>query len=316
MMTSPFRILSIDGGGFRGLFAAHILARLEEEYAVDWRTHFDLFAGTSTGAIIAAAIAVGKPAAEIERLYLAHGPAVFRTRWYARLTSLANISSKYSAAPLAHLLRDILGDITLSDVNARLVIPSTDIGNASVHIFKSNYLDGLARDGGVKVRDAVMASCAAPTYFPPYALQHYLLADGGLWANNPSLVATLEAICSLNIALKQVRILSLGSGTSHTYYRRPASTLRRCYGWGFLTRWRRARFIEMLLNLSSESAWNCTTRLLSDSQHLRLTFESDGRLPLDDPSMQDTLLSKADRTFSHESETIRQFLALKSGERK
>ncbi len=72
-MDKPFYILAIDGGGFRGIFAAHILARMEEEWGIDWHKQFDMFAGTSTGSILAAGLVCGLPASELVGFYKTHG---------------------------------------------------------------------------------------------------------------------------------------------------------------------------------------------------------------------------------------------------
>jgi patatin-like phospholipase/acyl hydrolase len=99
MTTDRFQILSLDGGGLRGMYTAAVLARLEEDLGIRIVDHFDLIAGTSTGGIIALGLGLGMTPREILEFYTAHGPRIFRDR--TRLRSLRRISrTKYSAAPL------------------------------------------------------------------------------------------------------------------------------------------------------------------------------------------------------------------------
>lgn len=320
-MSKSFYILSIDGGGFRGLFAAHLLRRMEEEWQLDWRRHFCLLAGTSTGAILTAGLACGKTAVQLADFYEAHGKMIFAPRLRSRSGLLNLFASRYSSKRLQTILEKILGDITLGQVNIPLILPSVDIGNGCVHVFKSKYHDDFVRDPNVRVADAVLASCSAPTYFDPVVVDNkYQLADGGIWANNPSLVATIDAHYRLKVPLEKVRILSIGTGKSKVFYPRSRGNwkdrlLRNWQGWGFVTRWQRGNFIDLILNLQSDNAHNMLCLLLGESplnpkQVLRLTFESDQPLPLDDVRKRDDWITKADRIFTHESPRIAEFLSI------
>lgn len=303
---SFFKVLAIDGGGFRGIYPAHILARMEKEWSVRWTDQFNLIAGTSTGAIIAAGLTCGISANDICNLYKDQGSHIFRKHPLRRLGLFA---SRYKNDTLSAALKKVFGDRCLGDIKTPLIIPTTDIVNGCVHVLKSAYDPGFVRDKDVLVRDAVLASCSAPTYFDPYRLTHYVLADGGLWANNPALVAAIDAKRRLGVELAQLRILSLGTGTSMQFYPLKASFLSRFSGWGFVTRWRRERFINMLLNLQAETANNILNLLLEKEQVLRLTFKSNVPLSLDDVRELGDLISKADRDFSHHSEVLQRFIA-------
>ena len=188
-MSRAVKILAIDGGGFRGVYSAHLLKRMEEEFGVDWREDFALLAGTSTGSIIAASLAIGKSPSEVLSMYSKHGFDIFRKPFGLRL---GLFESKYPDSELRHVLNNFFGDSKLGDIETPLIIPATDIGNGCVHVFKSTYHNKFFRDKDVRLADAVLASCSAPTYFPPMLLpgeQPYLLADGGLWANSPWIIA-------------------------------------------------------------------------------------------------------------------------------
>lgn len=302
----PCRILAIDGGGIRGVYTAHILSRIEEELSIRWTECFDLMAGTSTGAIIAAALACELPASRILEMYRNRSSAIFRRRPLRRLGILA---SRYRNAALLSELNNLFGDTRLGDLSIRLIIPTTDIGNGCVHVLKSAYDPGFVRDRTVFVRDAVLASCSAPTYFDPHRVEEYALADGGLWANNPALVAAIEAKRRMGAPLDRLRILSLGTGTRKQFYPLKETPWTRLLGWGFATRWQRNRFVNMLLNLQAETVTNMLGLLLDRTQMLRLSFESDHVLPLDDVRDIPDLVAKADHDFTHNADKIKAFFA-------
>lgn len=295
------RILAIDGGGIRGYYAAHVLKRVHETFGTNFSSEFDLITGTSTGSIIAAALALDIPIAQITRLYEKHGKAIFKPTFFSFGGLLR---ANYTQRILLSVLSSEFGNKTLSDANTRLIIPSTDIGNGQVHVFKSSYSSDFKRDGTVKVAEAVLASCSAPKYFPPAFVDPYLLADGGLWANNPSLVAITEAMTRLDCPPDSIRLLSIGTGVARNYY--PVN--KRNGMWGFLTGWGARSFIEMLLNLQSTHAHNAVSLLLNKDQIVRVNFETDHSLPLDDPDMLSDLKSRADHDFTKASIGIERLL--------
>ena len=220
------------------------------------------------------------------------------------------------------MLDRTLGDRTLGDVRVPLILPAVDIGQGCVHVFKSAYDERFHRDPAVRVADAVLASCAAPLYFDPVVLNRgvYQLADGGLWANNPALVAAIDAHYRFGISLADIRVLSIGTGTSKAFYPRNEShwfsrLLQARQGWGFTTRWRRTRLVDLILNLQSATAHNTLCLLLGESplepkNVLRLTFGSDHPLPLDVTAKRDDWINQADYLFTHHATRIADFLRL------
>lgn len=313
MITEKFKILSIDGGGFRGAYSAHILKRIEEEFHIHWKNDFNLIAGTSTGSIIAAGLAFGMSAKELFDFYEKYGKDIFKKRFVHR-TGL--FFSQYRQHTLKEILDSVFGDTRLKDIAVPLIIPSTDIGNGCVHVFKSAYHDEFVRDPNVKVADAVLASCSAPTYFDPHLVDNkYLLCDGGLWANNPALVAMIDAKKRLGIKIEDLLILSIGTGTGKQYYYPQAKQKKSIFGWGFITKWERNKFIDMVLNLQAENSTNMLKLLLQEGQLLRINFEADRKLSLDDPSLLADWVSKADHDFTHNYKDIAAFLELKKKER-
>jgi len=301
-MGKPFKILSIDGGGIRGVYPAHILRCIEERHQINLFDTFDMIAGTSTGSIIAAGVATGVPAADIVAMYKEYGAGIFRKKRFILPGKSVQpmFDSIYDAQYLEDVLTEVFQDKRLGDIKKPLLLPSTDIGNGCVHVLKSGYSKEFTRDNKVLVKDAVLASCSAPTYFDPHRLDEYLLADGGLWANNPSLAAVIDA---QGIAQDDIQILTIGTGHSKTMYGTNASRK-----WGLINGWKHKEFISFILSLQSQSALNYLNLMLRPGQIKRVDFESDLPLPLDDVSMLDDLISKADHNFTHESEVIRAFI--------
>jgi len=308
-MGHAFKILSIDGGGIRGIYPAHVLQCIEERLRINLFDTFDMIAGTSTGSIVAAGVATGVPAADIVSMYREHGSRIFQKKqflWPGR--KLKNmfqpmLESVYDAQYLKSVLADVFKDKRLGEISKPLLLPSTDIGNGCVHILKSGYSKGFTRDNTVLVKDAVLASCSAPTYFDPHKLDHYLLADGGLWANNPALATVIDAQKRLGVAQDDIQILSIGTGHSKTMYGTNASRK-----WGLINGWKHKEFISFILSLQSQSALNYLKLMLRPHQIKRIDFETDLPLPLDDVTILNDLVSKADHEFTHESEAIREFI--------
>ena len=203
----PFKILALDGGGVRGIYSAHVLRRLCESFDLTPSRTFDLIVGTSTGSIIAAAPATDYDLADVCEKYETSAPQIFTS---SLLPNKGIFGSKYSQRPLKDLLESVFHSKTLGQVTNRLVIPATDISNGNVYVFKSSYDPSFVRDRATPVATAVLASCAAPLFFDPVSVGTYLVADGGMWANNPSVVALTEGLSRLKQKLDDIRILSIG----------------------------------------------------------------------------------------------------------
>ncbi len=267
-----------------------------------------MIAGTSTGSIIAAGVATSVPAADMVAMYKDHGAEIFRKKRFLlpgeKLKGVQPMfDSVYDAQYLENVLTGVFQDKWLGDIKKPLLLPSTDISNGCVHVLKSGYSSDFNRDNNVLVKDAVLASCSAPTYFDPHRLNEYLLADGGLWANNPALAAVIDAQKRLEIPQDDIQLLSIGTGHSKTMYGTNASRK-----WGLINGWKHKEFISFILSLQSQSALNYLNLMLRPGQIKRIDFESDRPLPLDDVSILTDLISKADHKFTHESKEIREFI--------
>ena len=212
MTSNHFQILALDGGGAKALFTAHVLARLEQDLDVRLIDSFDLIAGTSAGGIIALALGAGLAPSEIvgyyEELVKAVFPAARRRLWRRPRQLLAPI---YDGDALRTALTKVLGERLLGDSAKRLVIPAWEVQRGSVHVFKTPHHTRLARDWRIPMVDIAMATSAAPLYFPAARVDGHRLIDGGVWANNPSVIAIAEAVSMLDVPLASIRVLNVGT---------------------------------------------------------------------------------------------------------
>lgn len=205
------KILCLDGGGIKGLFAAQILADLEESIGEPLYLYFDMFSGTSTGAIIAAGLAYGIPAAKIRDLYAECAKDIF-PQDHKIFRALSRIfTSKFSNKALANQLTKIFADAKIGDCKTRLLIPSVNLSTGKVQVFKTSHAPDLRYDYQRKIVDVLLATTAAPTYLPPYQMYSGTYIDGGIGANNPSLLALTEAVSArCGWKREDIYLLSLG----------------------------------------------------------------------------------------------------------
>lgn len=205
---------------------AAFLATVEEATGERIVDHFDLIAGTSTGGILALGLGLGISAGDLLAFYEERGPTIFGQeplmgaspvrRLWRRLRHKARsarqlVLPKYSPAALRTALEEALGERTLGESQTRLVIPAFDRQRCRVHIFKTPHHDRLVTDWRQRAVDVALATAAAPTYLPSHRLANGIsLLDGGIWANNPTGVAVVEAIGMLGWDPQCLRVLSLG----------------------------------------------------------------------------------------------------------
>lgn len=211
------RILSVDGGGVKGIFAARLLREVEEIGKVRLADYFDLIAGTSTGGIIAAGLALGLPAETIHRLYAEHAETIFPRFPYPKrlFRMMKKISgAQYSGEPLQNVLTEVFGEQRIGNCKTRLLIPSYNIAMDKPQMFKTSHSDSLLYDYKLKITDALLATTAAPTYLPPYKAGAGTYIDGGMGANNPSIMAVIEGITRCGWDAGEIEILSIGCSSA------------------------------------------------------------------------------------------------------
>jgi len=306
--NKKFRILSLDGGGIRGLYSAQMLKKIQNECGVNLYNDFDLIVGTSTGSILAGAIVQKIDLDRVISLYEYEGKNIFKKRWFSKIGLFTH---KYDPQPLMQQLKNIFGNTTLGDIDKPLMINATDIGNASQFVFKTTFngqkdsngnTKHLIRDKDIALYDAILASSSAPIFFPPHKIGNCLLADGGLWANSPVLVALAEAKKIFNVEPHDVVIVSIGTGVEENDYKIDTKY------WGFLTGWKSSKLISIILNLQTKSNSSLLRFLMPKENVLRLTFTSDKTLPLDDTTQNKNLLSRAEKDFSERHSEIQAFI--------
>lgn len=194
---SSFKALSIDGGGIKGLYSALLLAHLEDEYKCQIADRFDLLCGTSTGGLIALALSLRIPACEIAKFYTEKKDLIFpkrgrlRDAWRHRFGR-----GKYGQDGLRQALFDVFGARRIGEAETFLCIPAFDLTADRPRIFKYDHAELNGRDNDTLYVDVALATSAAPTYFPVVEIENHnghRFIDGGVYANNPSLIALTEA---------------------------------------------------------------------------------------------------------------------------
>ena len=218
-MSERRRILSIDGGGVRGIIPAMVLAALERTTGKPARDHFQFLAGTSTGAVIAGALAAGIPAERLVSLYERRGPELFRR--IPGLTFLRRVitGTMYDVKTLNRMLAEELGDQAdwkMNDVPNDIMITSKGLDDGHQWYFVKDRPGAKpGRTGSLRLVDCVTASAAAPTYFGPWEVKPIgLLVDGGTGvAGNPTYQACVEAFEYMKTYKpKDTTVVSLGTG--------------------------------------------------------------------------------------------------------
>lgn len=206
----PFRILSLSGGGIRGIFQAAFLRSLDGKLDSNpLHSYFDLIVGTSTGSIVGLAIALGIDTQLLYEKYRTLGGVVFEKSYFSWLRK----GGRYKHKALRESLQEIFGDKRLSDAHTGILVTATSLDRYSHKTFFS-YPTEMKDDYNLLALDVVLASSAAPSFFTPVKLsnQERTYSDGGLWANNPSLLGILKANREFGIPLENIRVLSIGTG--------------------------------------------------------------------------------------------------------
>ena len=267
-----FRILSIDGGGIRGVFPAAALAALERTYTGGRSVadYFDLIAGTSTGGILALGLGARLSAAKLLDLYAARGCEIFRPfpnnplgrlrAWLRDQRQYARYS--YDSEALRRLLTEQLGDRLFGESRSRLCIPAFDGRHGEVFVFKTPHNRDYKTDRFELMVNVALATAAAPTYFRPLELGGYTLVDGGVWAINPVMLAVIEALICFDVNRDQIDVLSLSCGEDR-YVVSDAEVVRG-------GRWHWKNIMGAAMTLQSRAATNQARLLLSPPQVFRI----------------------------------------------
>lgn len=211
------QVLALDGGGLRGTFSASVIKSLESQLGHSICEHFDILTGTSTGGLIALALALGLSGQDVQRFYVENGRKIFPCvgfngvlrafRWFCM--------PKYSNKTLKQTLMAMFSDADgnqplLKDSCKRLVIPTFRAGESIPRLLKTPHADRYKADWKMPMWAVGLATSAAPTYLPGFEHSGKQFLDGGLWANNPSLVGVVEAR-DLGASMDRIRVLNIGT---------------------------------------------------------------------------------------------------------
>lgn len=289
--VKPFRVLTIDGGGMRGLYSATLLKTLAERFDSRFKREdpdigasFDLICGTSTGAILAASLAAGISIEKVRRLYVEHGNSIFPNPTPDDMEScvlgIKRIwpwALKHTRKPAANVknlenvLDEVFGQMTIKDLYEKrkiaICIPSVNALNHRAWVFKTPHNPGKYRDDNYRLSYVCLASSAAPILFPlahisnPDDSEHsQYFVDGGLWANNPILVGLIEALGIVSTSKRPIEIVSVG--TCDQPSGDPSAVKNKKWG---LLKWKAGiRIVEMSLSAQS-FGYTHMTKFLSTS---------------------------------------------------
>jgi uncharacterized protein len=306
-------ILSIDGGGIRGVIPALMLQHIEEEIVKrPIAEAFDVIAGTSTGGILALGLTccdeTGKArysARELAEIYINDGHDIFPHETLAKARRF--IAPKYSSSGRERVLSDKLMDSRLRDAVTDVVVTAYDIERREAIFFRSERATrGPAHD--FAMFDVALATSAAPTFFAPQRIRSgdgttYVLVDGGVFANNPAMCALVDGESDLQASTKDVFMLSLGTGSLTRPF--PYARAKRwgLINWGF-------HALDIVLDGVSDTVDHQLKILLAERPYLRLQVElKTAKDDMDDAQTNNikALLREADRLIESRHQDLVSF---------
>jgi patatin-like phospholipase/acyl hydrolase len=292
-MASRFRILSIDGGGIRGIIPGSVLAALEERAGRPVSKLFDMLVGTSTGGLLALALAKPAPApattaphwtaAKLLELYDRQGPVIFRRSILDQLRSgWGLLDEKYPSRGLDSVLSEEFGETMLSEALVDVIVTSYDLEGRNPYFFKRRKARETPTEDDFPMWQAARATAAAPTYFEPLKVEiggrtrRYGLVDGGVFANNPAMCGYAEAARFQRD--HDLVLLSLGTGQ-----RSDPIPYEKAKDWG-LVNWPRP-LLDVVFDGVSDATDYQLTQVMDDGRYFRLqTLLEEASGALDDAS--------------------------------
>lgn len=309
----PFKILSLDGGGIKGIYSARLLNLCEQRLADGHplAAYFDMIAGTSTGGIIALGLGLGRTTDEIVSFYKTDGRQIFPpypTTWLGRgwrwLSSFFKPLLNHEA--LESALKQRFGDDALGASCSRIVIPAFMMPKTEIAVFKTDHHMDFRHDHATPAWRVARATSAAPTYLKghEHLESNRIFIDGGVWANNPIMVAVIDALSAYDLRPEQIQILSIGTGNQ------PFELSPRKVFAGLLA-WREV--IKAAMFLTSDNATAQAKLLLGPDNVLRIEpIGADADVELDDyDRAMAELPDLADRHFEEQSDALRSFFRSK-----
>ena len=276
-----FKILCLDGGGLRGYFTAQIIKNIEKRYNIKVNEYFDLVVGTSTGALIAGALAIDINVDEIINMYIHENKNIFKDSMFKK----GIFSSKYDITTLNDLVKKAYKGKNFSDAKCNLIITTTNVNDSQPLAIAS-----FDKNNNISLIDAVTASSAAPIYFRPHKINNNYYCDGCIWANNPSVIALSHALDKkvFNKKIKDIALLSVGTLTSDAVSFDVSNNT-----WGMLS-WGK-NISSLFLKTNVIASENIVSSILGEN-FLRINFISNDKMNINEiPS---EILLDTDRVFS------------------
>lgn len=274
------RILSFDGGGVRGAATLKVLQELQKQTGMKFHEEFDIFAGTSTGSLIAFSLAVGMDIEELLADYQLMSAEVF-----SRATFLTFFWPEYDPNTLKNYILNNLKklgygpDATLGDLSKKVIIPIVALDDTKVGRWRLEICENFTEEGKKKkIVDAILETTAAPTYFP----SKDDCVDGGMGMNDPSLAALMTAYTPGASELNNFTIFSVGTGYD-------LDTVEGNENWGmgqWLTNFTGANrgtmpLVELLMDVQSQVPGQVCAKLLGNS-YTKFDFPLTESFALDD----------------------------------
>lgn len=288
-------VLSCDGGGIRGAATAELLNQIQANLNIDIYKQFDLFAGTSTGAIIVIALAVKKMKAQklVELYNYQNGNIIMNKSLWDRMLGLVQSEPKYDGKGKTRILKKYFGDALLNDAEKPTLVVTYDVEKRVSAVLKSTKPEKIS---AVQAADA---SSAAPMYFPTAKVGKRYLIDGGVIANNPAMCAYAEA--KMMWPDEEIKLLSLGTGKRTRKIDGKASM-----DFGF-TEWIRHDLLGVVMD---ESVVEYQTKTILGNSYLRINSELVGvNDDMDDVSQQniDSLIRLGKKWYVDNEQKLKEF---------
>lgn len=305
-----YRILSLDGGGIRGLLTAALMEQLDKSVP-NWLQKTDLIAGTSTGGILALGLAKGMSPTELVKVYYDLGPKIFKDNLLDNLRDLGGLTgAEYGTKHLRRELNTVFAQTRLQDLKKRVLITSFDLDNEAVDPAKRSWkpkffhnYPGDDSDGSRRAVDVALYTSAAPTFFP--SVDGYI--DGGVVANHPGMAAlaqTQDRRCRISRRPKidEIRMLSIGTGQNLSLVK------GKNLDWG-IGQWAKPLLHLMLDALSGVPDYQCRQVLGKSYHRVNYTFSTGAEIDMDDWKQRDRLLRIARESMKPELTKATRWLA-------
>jgi patatin-like phospholipase/acyl hydrolase len=259
------KLLTLNGGGTAGYASCLLLSRLEDETHLPCTSMFDLIHGVSTGSIIAAALSIGLSTDVITRLYQNEIPEIFKKSFWPPWKGLLG-GSKYDHEHLQMIADAVFDNRTMMDVRAPLMIHALQISPVVCPTFWKSWKTESTR---VRIADAVVASCSAPTFFPPKDINERVYVDGGMCANNPSHCTIVEAIKS-GAAPSDITVLNIQLGEAPRFELKQAMKMKSLVNWA-------PKLVKVMLSSNVEIAEYLSNNMIDNYINVDFNFHE----PLD-----------------------------------